>query len=229
MSNIKKYDENLKKWVVVSSDAATGIKTTNTKLLNSDETVISVDKALERLRDDMTTAQKNISWLALHGGGGSGGGGGSSITEATCVITVNDLATGGAVAMDNSGLRITLGSQSSSATKNWNITVRIGSYQVATGTASFTNSTFYVAATKITPYLNNHTGTLSVSASYEDEEKGVYGSSAWSGSVLESVVNLTVSNMDSSIDEMNTKQIVYNYSVGIVGAYKLLLSIKKQG
>ena len=229
MSNIKKYDENLKKWVVVSSDAATGIKTTNTKLLNSDETVISVDKALERLRDDMTTAQKNISWLALHGGGGSGGGGGSSTTEATCVITVNDLATGGAVAMDNSGLRITLGSQSSSATKNWNITVRIGSYQVATGTASFTNSTFYVAATKITPYLNNHTGTLSVSASYEDEEKGVYGSSAWSGSVLESVVNLTVSNMDSSIDEMNTKQIVYNYSVGIAGAYKLLLSIKKQG
>ena len=79
---------------------------TTTKLLNSDETVISVDKALERLRDDMTTAQKNISWLALHGGGGSGGGGGSSTTEATCVITVNDLATGGAVAMDNSGLRI---------------------------------------------------------------------------------------------------------------------------
>jgi hypothetical protein len=37
MSNIKKYDESLNKWVVVSSDAATGIKTTNTKLLNSDE------------------------------------------------------------------------------------------------------------------------------------------------------------------------------------------------
>jgi hypothetical protein len=45
--------------------------------LNEGETIISVDTAMERLRDDLSLAQGNISWLALHGGGGSGGSGGS--------------------------------------------------------------------------------------------------------------------------------------------------------
>jgi hypothetical protein len=38
--------------------------------------------------------------------------------------------------------------------------------------------------------LSNHTGKLNISASYEDDEKGIYGSAQWSGVVIDNNIEM---------------------------------------
>lgn len=229
MSNIKKQNSN-GKWDVLASGKATGIAVTNPKLLQEGETIDSVDGVLEKHQDAIDKLQHNVSWLAKHGGGGSGGsGGGSDVTEATCDITVNDQLTGSDILIDENGLKISLTNISVKVTKTWNVTVRIGATQIASTVLSFTANTFYLSLSKISPYLTNHTGNLTIGASYEDETNGIYGSSSWSGTVLEAVVNIKTSNYSFNLDKLNTAQLVYNYSVGIVGAYTMTTLVEKGG
>ena len=231
MSNIKKQNSN-GKWDVLASGKATGIAVTNPKLLQEGETIDSVDGVLEKHQDAIDKLQHNVSWLAKHGGGGSGGsggGGGSDVTEATCDITVNDQLTGSNILIDENGLKISLTNISAKVTKTWNVTVRIGATQIASTVLSFTANTFYLSLSKISPYLTNHTGNLTIGASYEDETNGIYGSSSWSGTVLEAVVNVKTSNYSFNLDKLDTAQLVYNYSVGIVGAYTMTILVEKGG
>ena len=231
MSNIKKQNSN-GKWDVLASGKATGIAVTNPKLLQEGETIDSVDGVLEKHQDAIDKLQHNVSWLAKHGGGGSGGsggGGGSDVTEATCDITVNDQLTGSDILIDENGLKISLTNISVKVTKTWNVTVRIGATQIASTVLSFTANTFYLSLSKISPYLTNHTGNLTIGASYEDETNGIYGSSSWSGTVLEAVVNVKTSNYSFNLDRLDTAQLVYNYSVGIVGAYTMTTLVEKGG
>ena len=231
MSNIKKQNSN-GEWDVLASGKATGIAVTNPKLLQDGETIDSVDGVLEKHQDAIDKLQHNVSWLAKHGGGGSGGSGGggdSDVTEATCDITVNDQLTGSNVLIDENGLKISLTNISVKVTKTWNVTVRIGATQIASTVLSFTANTFYLSLSKISPYLTNHTGNLTIGASYEDETNGIYGSSSWSGTVLEAVVNIKTSNYSFNLDKLDTAQLVYNYSVGIVGAYTMTILVEKGG
>lgn len=230
MGNIKKQNPN-GNWDVLASGRATGIAVTNPKLLQEGETINSVDRVLEKHQDAIDKLQHNVSWLAKHGGGGSGGsgGGGSNITEATCDITVNDQLTGNSILIDENGLKISLTNISAKVTKPWNVTVRIGATQIASTVLSFTANTFYLSLSKISPYLTNHTGNLTIGASYEDETNGIYGSSSWSGTVLEAVVNVKTSNYSFNLDKLDTAQLVYNYSVGIVGAYTMTIAVEKNG
>ena len=231
MSNIKKQNSN-GEWDVLASGKATGIAVTNPKLLQEGEVIDSVDGVLEKHQDAIDKLQHNVSWLAKHGGGGSGGsggGGGSDVTEATCDITVNDQLTGSDILIDENGLKISLTNISAKVTKPWNVTVRIGATQIASTVLSFTANTFYLSLSKISPYLTNHTGNLTIGASYEDETNGIYGSSSWSGTVLEAVVNVKTSNYSFNLDRLDTAQLVYNYSVGIVGAYTMAILVEKNG
>lgn len=231
MSNIKKQNSN-GEWDVLASGKATGITVTNPKLLQEGETIDSVDGVLEKHQDAIDKLQHNVSWLAKHGGGGSGGsggGGGSNVTEATCDITVNDQLTGNDILIDENGLKISLTNISAKVTKPWNVTVRIGATQIASTVLSFTANTFYLSLSKVSPYLTNHTGNLTIGASYEDETNGIYGSASWSGTVLEAVVNVKTSNYSFNLDKLDTAQLVYNYSVGIVGAYTMTIVAEKNG
>lgn len=227
MGNIKKQNSN-GNWDILASGKATGISVVNPKLLSEGETIESVDAILEKHQDAIDKLQHNVSWLAKHGGGGSGGsGGGGDTTEATCDIMVNDNATGASVLIDENGLKITLANISAKTTKAWTVTVRIGATQIASTSLSFTSNTFYLALDKVSPYLINHTGNLSVSASYEDETSGVYGASSWSGTILEAVVNVASSNYSFNLDKIDTAQVVYKYSVGIVGTYTMTILVQK--
>ena len=231
MSNIKKQNSN-GEWDVLASGKATGIAVTNPKLLQEGEVINSVDGVLEKHQDAIDKLQHNVSWLAKHGGGGSGGsggGGGSDITEATCDITVNDQLTGSDILIDENGLKISLTNISAKVTKPWNVVVRIGATQIASTVLSFTANTFYLSLSKVSPYLTNHTGNLTIGASYEDETNGIYGSSSWSGTVLEAVVNVKTSSYSFNLDKLDTAQLVYNYSVGIVGAYTMTILVEKNG
>lgn len=228
MSNIKKQNSN-GEWDILASGKATGIAVTNPKLLQEGEVIDSIDGVLEKHQDAIDKLQHNVSWLAKHGGGGSGGSGGSDITEATCDITVNDQLTGSDILIDENGLKISLTNINVKVTKPWNVTVRIGATQIAFTVLSFTANTFYLSLSKISPYLTNHTGNLTIGASYEDETNGIYGSSSWSGTVLETVVNVKTSNYSFNLDKLDTAQLVYNYSVGIVGAYTMTTLVEKGG
>lgn len=230
MSNIKKQNSN-GNWDVLASGKATGIAVTNPKLIEEGETVESVDAVLEKHQDAIDKLQHNVSWLAKHGGGGSGGsgGGGSDVTEATCDITVNDQPTGSDILIDENGLKISLTNISAKVNKTWVVTVRIGATQIASTTLSFTYSTYYLDLSKVSPYLINHTGNLTIGASYEDETNGIYGSSSWSGTVLEAVVNINTSNYSFNLDKLDTAQLIYNYSVGVVGAYTMTILVEKNG
>ena len=65
INTVYKWDQTSQKWIIVCSNSALGIKTTNSKLLNQGEQVISIDVALERIKDlvttvtEMATATKN--------------------------------------------------------------------------------------------------------------------------------------------------------------------------
>lgn len=232
MGNIKVRDKN-GKWVVVATSNAEGIGTSNPKLQKKVDAPTSADNVLEDHEDRLDKLERNVSWLAKHGGGGSGGGGGTgpSITEATCDIFVNNKPNGNNIIIDDNGLSIELKNISVQATKTWKIVVRIGSQQVAASTASFTYPTITVPLSNISPALINHTGNMYITASYEDEIQGIYGVSSWSGTVIESVVNLSTPNISVGLTDEggleSDKSIVYNYSVGITGNYNLVIKVIK--
>nr|DAJ27669.1 MAG TPA: neurotoxin [Crassvirales sp.] len=106
MNNLKKFNTDRSKWEILMSNDAKGVSLTNPKMLKANESVISVDTAIERLKDDLSIAQGNISWLALHGGGGSGGGGGTvpSGEELSVTIKVNNKESNSTINMGEDGL-----------------------------------------------------------------------------------------------------------------------------
>lgn len=232
MGSIKVKNKN-EEWVTIASNESTGIQTTNPKLVQEDGQGKSIDEVLENHEDRVSKLERNVSWLAEHGGGGSGtgGGGGTSITEATTTILVNDEASGSSVIIDQNGLRITLSEISVQATKTWTITIRVGSVQVAVSSASYINNTVLIPFKTISDNLTNHTGNLYISASYEDEINGVYGSASWNGTVTESVVNLQTNDVSVGLNEEggleNEASFIYTYSVGIVGDYTLNITVTK--
>lgn len=223
MANIKIFDRTLGKWRVLASGKATGISTSNPIVLRNGEEVISVDTALARLYEKSVTYDGYFAWLAINGGGGAGtGGGGSSVTEATCNIQVISadgtlVDSGGAVVLGDSGLQVSLHNIDVKTPKNWTVTIRIGSSLVATRSASYATPTFFVDKETIAKFLTNHSGILSISASYEDDILGVYGSASWSGSIVEAVVNISCENVSVTQDNIRSAQVVYNYSAGYLG------------
>ena len=229
MSNIKKHVND--SWKVLASGQATGISVKNTKLLEEGEELTSVDAVLEKHEDDINKLYRNVAWLALNGGGGSGGGSGSGggISEAFCTISVNGMDSGSEVVMDKSGLQISLNNINVALRKNWTVNVRIGSLQVATAQASFVDNTIFVDTSKISGFLTNHKGNLYINATYEDEGNGIYGAAKWEGSLIESIVNISTTNEAFTLEDINTAQIIYKYSVGVVGEYTLGLEAYKDG
>lgn len=226
MGNIKKKINGL--WNVVASGNATGISVTNPSLLEEGESVDSVDGVLSRHQSLIEKLLHNVSWLAKHGGGGSGGGGGDSgATEATCKITVNGAESGTNLLVDSNGLTVKLTELDIKFTKSWNVSILIGSVSVVSTALSFTNPSIIIPLSKISSYLSNHIGKLTISASYEDETSGIYGASSWQADITESVVNLSLPNYSVNLNTITTSQLIYNYSVGIVGNYNLIIDIVK--
>lgn len=85
---LKRYNETTHKWELVSApdvsveqklEDGSDITDTNVVITNeiyAKEERTTLDEALTNISDDISRLQRNVSWLAEHGGGGSGGGGG---------------------------------------------------------------------------------------------------------------------------------------------------------
>lgn len=210
---------NGQSWEIFGSGEATDIAVRNAKLLDEGEEMISVEEALTRLDDKVEKHSKNIAWLTKYGGGGSGAGagGGGSVTEATGTLYVNGVLSGNDVIMGDNGLEIILNDVPASVVKSWVVTVNVGAVLIATSSMTRTSNTLYIAANRIAAALVNHHGILRVNASYEDDANAVYGSAAWSGDIYESVVNLYSPNSSTSLDNILSTELVFNYSVGYLG------------
>ena len=89
---LKKYNEETKEWEIVSApdvsviqqiEGGSDITDTNVIITNyhfiEESGTTTLDGALNTISDDISKLQRNVSWLAEHGG--NGGGGGGSITS----------------------------------------------------------------------------------------------------------------------------------------------------
>lgn len=228
MNNLKKFNTDRSKWEILMSSDAKGVSLSNPKMLKANESVISVDTAIERLKDDLSVAQGNISWLALHGGGGSGGGGGTvpSGEELSVTIKVNNKESNSTINMGEDGLQVNVEGISVKYNKPWEISAYIGSTKVYATSVNASNSVFFIPYTSIAKSLNNHTGRLVISASYNDDSNGVYGQGQWSGSVIDNNIVLKCEDVAASLTTLNTSFIKLQYSVGTIGQYTLDLTIQ---
>ena len=226
MSTIKV--KNNDEWIAGGSTNASSINTSSEKLTGEDGTSVSVEHVLEDHEDRVAKLERNVSWLAKNGGGGSGGGGGggSSISEATCNIFVNNVETGGSVIVDEQGLNIELRDISVQATKVWSVIVRIGSVQIYSGSASFSIPMVSVPFSAITTALTNHTGNLYITASYEDELNGVYGSKSWSGTITESVVSISTPNLSIGLTSSGGLETDESFDIEIIDTNQATFSVR---
>lgn len=90
----KKYNKNLKKWEVVSPTSDNDVVVLNNNYTESG-TPVTLNHTLSQISDDIEKLQRNVSWLAEHGGGGGGYGTGSTsnygITITNGGVTDNQL------------------------------------------------------------------------------------------------------------------------------------------
>ena len=228
MNNLKKFNTDRSKWEILMSSDAKGVSLSNPKMLKANESVISVDTAIERLKDDLSVAQGNISWLALHGGGGSGGGGGTTPAgeELSVTIKVNNKESNSTINMGEDGLQVNVEGISVKYNKPWEISAYVGSTKVYATSVNASNSVFFIPYTNIARSLNNHTGRLVVSASYNDDNNGVYGQGQWSVSVIDNNIVLKCEDVAVSLTTLNTSFIKLQYSVGTIGQYTLDLRVQ---
>lgn len=232
--SIKKKTNN--GWKIIASSQSSEIAVSNSQLVTSGNGVTSVESVLVGHDKKIRTLERNVAWLAAHGGGGGsagsgGSGGGTSTGEATCTIMVggmeNAVATGNDVTVDDNGITINLINLSSSQKKSWNVTVRIGANQIYTGNASYLSPKIYIPLSSFKARLNNHTGRLYVDATYSDDASLVYGSASWEGNVIESTVELSMQSNSYGLDFADTATVDLTYSIGVRGDYKLLFKVTK--
>ena len=224
MANIKIKDKN-GNWITIASGKANGISTNNPEE--------SVEEVLNKHSDKIAKLERNVSWLALHGGGGAGGGGGSITSDATCIILVNNKETGETIILDDNGLSIKLTDITSTAIKNWTIQVNVGGFLVHKGTASYVSPILNINKEVISNKLINHRANITITASYDDEENGLYGVAHWEGIVIESVIKLYAENKSIDVSDNQpispTEHITYEYSVGLFGNYIFEIKLIRGG
>lgn len=217
MSKIKKQFDN--EWKVVGTNQSDEIVVNNPKLCDQPELL---DNILEQHQTDITTLKKNVAWLALHGGGGSGGSGsGGGISEATCTILVNDNITGSDVILSADGITIKLVDMTQ-VTGRWNINIRVGSVTIYTTTASLSDNFINVSYDRFEGQLKDYKGNLIVTASYENDTEGLYGSESWEGKIIEGSVSISTAKEHSiNVNNLLTSGITYTHSAGLIGEYVL--------
>lgn len=213
MSVVKKYNSKTKEWEVIASSSASEISVRSESLLNEGQKETNVESVLQKFNTDINTLKGNVSWLAEHGGGGSGGGGGGA---ADAEIKVNGQKSGTNIVLDSSGLSIVV--QSKTSGLKWTITIATDTQiiKIVNNTNKTTVSTNELDKLGITSSFN-----LSITAYNEGTLTNVY----WNGRIQIATVALSTTDAVSfRYLDLNKSQIVYNYSVGVLGTYVLYIN-----
>lgn len=217
MSAVKKYNPKTKEWEVIATSNASQISVRSESLLEKNQKETNVESVLQRFNQDINTLKSNVSWLAEHGGGGSGsggGGGGGGFVEAE--IKVNSQSTGANIVLDSEGLNIVV--QTKSSTVKWSFTIATDAKIIKT--ANNTNKTS-VSVAELNKAGITSSFNLSVTAFNEETLTNIY----WNGRIQIATVTLaTKEEISFKYTELSTSQIVYNYTVGVLGTYTLYIN-----
>ena len=81
----KKYNKSLKKWEIVSPTSDNDVVVLNNNYTESG-TPVTLNHTLSQISGDIEKLQRNVSWLAEHGGGGGGYGTGNTNNYGITVI-----------------------------------------------------------------------------------------------------------------------------------------------
>ena len=87
----KKYNDELKQWEIVSPTSDNDVVVLNNNYTESG-TPVTLNHTLSQISGDIEKLQRNVSWLAEHGGGGGGYGNGNTSNYAITVLNpgIND-------------------------------------------------------------------------------------------------------------------------------------------
>ena len=219
----KGYNKETEQYEVIASTDAKVIESRNDTLIQylgkeeEEEPAVNVEEVLEKVAEDMKTAQGNIAWLALHGGGGSGGGGGGGGQVASGEIKVNGNITTNPsnpiIRKDSDRLYFIV---EQSIVQSWDYLVTFNGITIKTGTVTSNQITIADAANPLN-YVNGQ-GTLNITCT--SGLSAIY----WTGTIIKNQLSLTVDAPTVSIEDINTAQIVYTFSSTTVGDYTLTVN-----
>lgn len=221
MGTLKTYNQDTKQWEIISTTDASQVDSRSEKLaryVGNDSTNPNVQEVLEKIVDDVNVHKGNISWLALHGGGGSGGGGGQTV--ATGVIKVNGsiISGGQIVRKDTERLYFSIEQE---VTQTWNYVVTFNNRVLRSGT--ITNNQITIADSANPLVYTGGQGTLSITCSCG--LANIY----WSGTIIKNQLSLRVNQVSTSIQDIDTTEIIYTYAGTAIGDYTLRVNgIEKQ-
>lgn len=231
-----KIKDNNGKWQTAASNDAAAITTKvirtsvipGSSIENTTKETLSVNELLQEHESRIKKTERNIAWLALHGGGGSGGGNGSSgskvaleysIVYGNTELKVNkenkvtvDTGTGTqevngvyTLQLDEyvNELRIMFTNQIGFGRKYWNINISYGN--VTLGSILYLHgssaNTITIKNTDIIKSLINNTGSLTISGSYSDEDNYVFGNTTFNCNLLDTSIILDTSDTTLTLDD----------------------------
>ena len=172
MATLRKYNKELDRWENIASDDASGIYSDN-PILTEDEAgnVMSIEDILLRYRAEIAKLQRNVAWLAKHGGGGSGGSGGSGGVNATLSVLdpADDVSEITSLVWSNDITHLSY-KLTSNAKTTFTITIRLNNSVVQTDTITAKSYTGSISMSGIKKYLGTG-GTLSITAVDQSESE----------------------------------------------------------
>lgn len=219
MATVRKYNKELGVWENVASDDAAGVYTDNSILTgNSNGEIKSVEDVLLRDRADIERLQRNVSWLALHGGGGSGAGGGAAASATITVLDPEDDTTPITSLVWSSNISHLSYKLTSNVKTTFKVTVSLNGKTIQTDTFTAKNEVRSISITNIKKYIADG-GTLSIIAvDLSDTEFAGRCALVVSNVILNSVqMRLTGAQLEAH--ETNTLNITYRSNV--TGLYRL--------
>lgn len=224
MSTIKIYNNETQEWISVGSSEASGVFTNNGILTQDKEEGLpkSVEEILLRHDDEIELLQKNVSWLAEHGGGGGGGGGGGdSASVRVDILSPTDGTTPVNDIIWSSNILYITYKLTTKSTSDFNVVVRVNGVTIITETGVRKNERRTIPAKSIG--ITNKDVTLSVTATDVEgnEYVGICSIRIASVTLSPSDLKLTVSElaMGGAASYLNV-----TYRTSIIGNYKLYLA-----
>jgi len=195
MSQIKKFYNNGWKKFAETNEHAKAIPTSFKDVAGD---TLNVEDVLANQQADIDKLKKNVAWLALHGGGGSGGGGVGGTTTARATILVDNLSTGATINLkENMDLPVVLNNiRPLTESPAWNVTISIGGSTILSTSMTYKSNSVTIPYDKLKKNVSSEQSkTLTVNATYSDDENAVSGSATWSGKIRIAAINLSCKNV----------------------------------
>jgi hypothetical protein len=204
-------------WVPIASNQATEIGVKSPNLLPDGVKETNVEAVLNNFQGDIKTLKGNVAWLAKHGGGGSGSGSGGSF-DTNNKIVVNNLDSGSEITLKDYA---TIQIQASDSSSKWNVTIRVENENIKTTSGITPSNKVTLSKSEIEKAgITKSTVTISITATNTSTLQNIY----WTGIAYIATASISIGNFSYDFADFADKIISYEYSVGLLGRYNLVIN-----